>query len=186
MDDLTRKRLGLSQELLASWLGVTRAVLAQVETGRRSLPLGKMLQDLRLDLAAQGLVLSPPGAPDPAPQPAPPPLPVPAPPRPPLQDRLAYCRYHIGRLRYELGQLQTKAARHEARLKALPALRAYRGPVPNPAREENWLALIEGEAVYALQHDCGAGPQRLLEARIAGLEREAELLETALTELPTP
>jgi hypothetical protein len=56
--------------------------------------------------------------------------------------------------------------------------------VKNPAREAGWLALFEGEAVDGLRDDCGAGPQRLLVARLAGLEREAELLEELLATLP--
>ncbi|MBC8085469.1 MAG: hypothetical protein H7Z21_19895, partial [Hymenobacter sp.] len=47
-----------------------------------------------------------------------------------------------------------------------------------------WLALFEAEAVSGLSDECGAGPQRLLEARIAGLEREAELLAETLAGLP--
>ena len=54
------------------------------------------------------------------------------------------------------------------------------GPVKNPTREAGWLALFEGEAVDGLRDDCGPAPQRLLEARIAGLTREAELLEEML------
>ena len=62
----------------------------------------------------------------------------------------------------------------------MPTLRAWTGAVKNPAREAGWLALFEGEAVDGLRDDCGAGPQRLLEARLAGLLREAELLEELL------
>jgi hypothetical protein len=49
--------------------------------------------------------------------------------------------------------------------------------------------LFEGEAVDELRDICGAGPQRLLAARIAGLAREVELLEELLRpeqELPIP
>ncbi|TGE15426.1 hypothetical protein [Hymenobacter elongatus] len=64
------------------------------------------------------------------------------------------------------------------------ARRAWTGPVANPAREENGLALFEGEAVGGLLYDCGTGPQKPLEARIAGLEREAAVLQELLEGLP--
>lgn len=185
MNDTTRKKLGIPQELMASWLGVARSTLAQVETGRRSLPRQSILQHMRLHFATEGLVLQPPGAANPASVPLPP-LPAPPVARQPLERRLTDCRHLVRRLRYELETMRRKAEPYEARLKALPALRAWTGPVANPAREENWLLLMEGEAEQALQYDCGAGPQRLLEARLAGLEREAELLEQLLAELPEP
>ncbi|WP_345050444.1 hypothetical protein [Hymenobacter glaciei] len=68
----------------------------------------------------------------------------------------------------------------------LPALRAYAGQVTNPARETAWLGLLEAEAVDGLRDRCGAGPQGLLAARIAGLEREAELLQALLPPSPAP
>ncbi|MCR5889605.1 hypothetical protein LRS06_17865 [Hymenobacter sp. J193] len=169
-----RACLGLTQELLASWLGIPRVSLALAERGSQGLPIGTGVQEARLLLATLGQVLQPDGTT----QPAPPSLPVPAPAPAPLEDRLSYCRYHISRLR-----LQRQAAPYEARLAALPALRAWTGPVRHPEREENWLALLEGEAEYALFYTCGAGPQRLLQARLAGLEREAELLQEMLEEL---
>lgn len=60
---------------------------------------------------------------------------------------------------------------------------AYAGPVKKPAREAGWLALFEGEAVDVLRDECGAGPQHLLEARLAGLKLEAQLLEETLAAL---
>ncbi|WP_211289905.1 hypothetical protein [Hymenobacter chitinivorans] len=149
----------------------------------RSWPLGTAGQLIRLTLATLGLVYDPAGN-----RPAPPPLPLPPPEPEPLQSRLAYCEHHAGRLCYELNQLRLKAAPYEARLAALPALRAFTGPVKHPAREENWLALLESETETALLYDCGRGPQKLLEARIAGLEREAEVLRELVEEPaePTP
>ena len=88
-------------------------------------------------------------------------------------------------MRYELEDMRRRAPMYEARLVALPALRRWNGPVRNLQLEQSWLALFEDEAVAALRYECGAGPQRLLEARIAGLEREAELLEEMLAD-PTP
>ncbi|RTQ48183.1 hypothetical protein EJV47_17285 [Hymenobacter gummosus] len=136
----------------------------------------------RLALAVQGLVPDPEGAT--VPQPAPPPLLTPPVDARPLAQRLRYCRHHALRLRREQEAMQAKARHYELRLKVIPALRAWAGPVANPAQEEKWLTQVEQEARNALQHDCGLGPQRVLEARIAGLEREAELLAQTLAELP--
>ncbi len=169
----TRALLGLTQEKLARWLGIPRASLALAETGRQPLPLGVWLQDARLDMARLGLVLDPAGTTSPAP----PPLPLPSPDLAPLTQRLGQCRYQAWRLGHELAKLRRQAAGFEARYVALPALRAWTGPVEDPAREARWLDGFEQDAESALLYTCGAGPQRLLEARIAGLEREAELLE---------
>jgi DNA-binding XRE family transcriptional regulator len=185
MDTFNRDHLGLTQERLASWLGANRATLAAAETGRRRLPPGLGLQDARLTLAIMGRVLTY-MQPDNSPA-APPPLPPPACDPLPLTRRLRECKHQLYLLRRQLESMQAKAAQFENRLVALPALRAYTGPVRNPAREAGWLALLEGEAMDALRGDCGAGPQRLLEARMAGLEHEAELLEELLaTLLPAP
>ncbi|GAA4365101.1 hypothetical protein GCM10023185_35140 [Hymenobacter saemangeumensis] len=181
MPDYVRNKFGLTQERLASWLGTSRGMLAQSEAGTKSLPGRSSIASARLVLASLGkvLVLGQAEA-----QPGPPPLPVPAPKLEPLRWRRDECRYRSGTLRRELAAMQAKAQQLENRLAALPSLRAYPGPVSNPAREAGWLALFEGEAEDGLRDACGAGPQRLLEARIAGLEREAELLEELLNELP--
>ena len=180
MAEFSREYFALTQQLLASWLGVSRTSLALSETGRRNFPLGSGMQDARLIVAAQGLVLAADGTTSPAPSPLPVPTPHPA----PLTARLNDCRYRIISQGRALDKMRKHAIPYKARLAALPALRAWTGPVRNPAHEENWLALFEAEAVDELANHCGAGPQRLLEARIAGLEREAELLEEMLAGLP--
>ena len=180
MARFVREHFGLTQERLASWLGVNRVVLAQAEGGSRSLPLRDGLLEPRLTLAALGKLLHPDGTSAPGLAP----LPPPAPDLLPLTHRLNDCRHQVWRLGRELAALQARATCFTNRLAALPTLRAYTGPVKNPAREAGWLALFEGEAVDGLRDDCGPGPQRLLEARIAGLLREAELLEELLGPVP--
>jgi uncharacterized protein YigA (DUF484 family) len=103
-----------------------------------------------------------------------------------LARRLAYCRHHAARLRRELAALGKQARGYEARFAALPGLRAWTGPVLDAEEEAEWLATFELEAKVKLRDNCGAGPQRLLEARLAGLEREAELLAETLAEPPPP
>ena len=184
MSKYLREHFGLTQERMASWLGINRVVLAQAEAGQRSIPLKAALQASRLTLATMGQALNGDGSAQPGVLPG---LPLPAPDPAPLARRLRECRYQAQRLGHELKGVQARANALENRLKALPALRAYAGPVRNPAREAGWLALFEGEAVDGLRDDCGAGPQRLLAARIAGFEREAELLQEELTTLfPIP
>ncbi|RYU82426.1 hypothetical protein [Hymenobacter persicinus] len=165
---------------MASWLGLGRVSVTLAEQGHRSLPHSAALQEARLTFASLGRVLDAAGQT----QPAPPPLPPPTPDPEPLLARLDYCQHHLRNLRYKLKLMQTRAVPFEARLKALPALRAWTGPVRNPALEENWLALFEAEAQSGLLDDCGAGPQKLLEARIAGLEREAEVLGKLVEQTP--
>ena len=180
MASYLRDKFGLTQERLAAWLGVNRGTIAMSESGQRSLPTNQWLLDARLEMATLGLVLNPGQETGPAL----PPLPTPPVELQPLTYRLAEIRYQVLRLRRELEGMRKRAVQFEARLAAVPALRAYPGPVKNPTREAGWLALFEGEAVDGLRDDCGTGPQRLLEARIAGLEQEAKLLEEALATLP--
>jgi hypothetical protein len=142
----------------------------------RSLPLGVGIQHIRLMLAAEGLV---PGAAAGPPQPAPP-LPPPGPEAAPLEQQLRECRYQLTTLGFRLRKLQRQAAPYEAWLRAIPALRAWAGPVPAQARETQWLDFIEQEAAATLRNVCGAGPQLLLTTRIAGLTHEVALLEAAL------
>ena len=173
-DVSTRDYFSLTQERLASWLGIDRTQLAHLESGRRGLSSAAAWQSIRLDWARLGQV------PDGAGGSAPAPPPLSAPPIEPslFAPRLDYCQHHARRLRRELAALRERAAPYEARLAALPALRAGAGA--RPAHEENWLALFASEAEEALLFTCGAGPQRLLEARLAGLEHEAALLREIL------
>ena len=180
MSSSLRDKFGLTQERLASWLGVNRGTVAMSETGQRSLPTSQWFLDIRLELAALGKLFIPGQAVGPAP----PPLPTPSVERQPLASRVAEARWRALQLRRELENMQKRAAQFEARLAAIPALRAYTGPVKNPAREAGWLALFEGEAIDGLRDDCGAGPQRLLAARLAGLELELAMLEETLATLP--
>ncbi|TGE29079.1 hypothetical protein [Hymenobacter metallicola] len=175
MADSIRTHLGFTQEMLAGWLGVSRVSVALAEQGHPHLPYGAGLQMARLVLATQGLVYNPEGN-----TPAPPALPLPAPDLDPLVARLDYCQHRSRNLRRALERLRAQAAPLEARLATLPALRTWTGAVRNPSLEESWLALIEHEASSGLRYDCGQGPHKLLEARIAGLEREAQVLRELL------
>ncbi len=173
-----RLRLGLTQERLAYWLGIGRSSVALAERGRQFPTMGTTpaVQSGRLYCAARGRVYDPAGG-DTA---APPAQPAPGPAPGPVESRLAQCHHQLGNLRYALRQLRARAAPYEARLVAAPALRAWGPPSPiGAAREAIWLRQFEDEAQVELAA-CGAGPQLLLEARIAGLAHEVQLLEGGL------
>lgn len=174
-----RSLFGLSQDMLADWLGVARSSLALTERGYQSTTSVLGVQAARLRLAAQGLVYDDAGGTFPAP----PPLPEPLPNTEELRFRLRTCRVRIQGLEVQLEKLRRRADPLKARLVAAPALRAYSGPVENPEDEQNWLTIFELEAKRQLRTSCGATARRLLEARLAGLRCEAEILAA---ELETP
>ena len=180
MANSTRNHFRLTQEQLAAWLRTPRGSIAAAERGHRSMPLQLHLRALRLDMATLSRAVDATGQL----LPVPPPLPLPAWPLLPVQRQLRQCRHRIGRLRYELAQMLARNPPFEARLAAVPILRSWTGPDPDAAQAEGWIERFEQEAVSELQYVCGAGPQLLLRARIAGLEQEAALLEQALAAIP--
>lgn len=181
MDTLPlRRQLGLTQEMMASWLGVGRSSLALAERQRQSLTLTTGVQATRLLLAARGLVYDGAGGSFPAP----PALPVPPPDADELGFHLRVCRVQAQGVELQLEILRRRAAPCLARMVAAPALRAYPGPVSAPEEEADWLFLFEREALRKLRTRCGATTQRLLEARLAGLQREAEVLAETLALAP--
>ncbi|GAA4384576.1 hypothetical protein [Hymenobacter koreensis] len=171
-----RTLFGLSQNMLAEWLGVARSSLALTERGYQSTTAMPGTQALRLQLAAKGLVYDGAGGSFPAPPALPEPLPNPE----ELAYRLQQCQTKIQGLKLQLDILHRRAAPCAARLVAAPALRAYPGPVENPQDEADWISLFEQQARRQLRSTCGATARRLLEARLAGLQREAEVLAEGL------
>ncbi|MFD2783873.1 hypothetical protein [Hymenobacter rubripertinctus] len=178
--DTTRQHFALTQARYAAWLGENRSTVAMVEAGHRNAPLriGNR-QAMRLDLATLGKTFTPqnelltfPALPEPAPE------------RGPLNYRLRQVRHQLANLRYRLESLRRQAQPYHNRLLAVPALRAWPGPSANPEREQRWLDSFEQEARHELLNVCGAGPQQLLQARLAGLERETQWLEEVLNALP--
>lgn len=170
--DSPRVRLGLTQREFAAWLGTTRAVVALAETNRQSWPLGSAVAEGRLEFALRGELFEvATGA-----VPGPPPLPLPTPYPAPIDARIREVRYRLGRLTLALGRLRAAAARYEARYRVVPILRAYTTPLHDAEREDRWITNRLLDAQDALLRTCGAGPQRLLAARIAGLQAELAVL----------
>lgn len=176
-----RKQFGLTQEMMAEWLGIARSSLALTERGYQSATTTG-LQELRLKLAAQGLVYDGAGGNFPAPAP----LPEPPPDASELGYHLRQCQAKAKMVELKLDMLTRQAAPYLARLTAAPALRAYPGPVSNPEDEANWLTIFELEARRQLRTTCGATTQHRLQARLAGLRAEAALLAEVLANTPTP
>ncbi|NVO32783.1 hypothetical protein [Hymenobacter lapidiphilus] len=173
---MLRAHFGLTQAMLADWLGVARSSLALAELGYQSDTSELGGQNARLTLASQGLVYDGTGGSFRAPSALPEPLPDVA----ELSYRLRQCQAKIQGLELQLTILSRRAAPYVARLAAAPALRAYPGPIANPEDKTNWLTIFELEARRQLRNNCGATARLLLEARLAGMQREAELLTEAL------
>ncbi|MFD2784579.1 hypothetical protein [Hymenobacter rubripertinctus] len=147
---------GLSQTRLGQCLGLSRAMMWQVHTGHRSLPLPAALPQAALTLA---LTTTPA---NPAPE-------------PPDADRLRAhqraCQLRAAQLAFELDAQVARAAWARRRLAALPILVAALAPAaaPRPA----WLTHFEAEARAELQRS-GTTTQALRRIQLAGLTAEAE------------
>ncbi|WP_345073341.1 hypothetical protein [Hymenobacter fastidiosus] len=171
-----REHFGLTQAMMADWLGVARSTLALAEQGYPSDPSETGVQNARLTLAVRGLVYDGAGGDFAAPTGRP----APAPDRAEPGFRPRQCQHKIQDLEQQLAILHQRAALYVARLAAVPALRAYPGPVVNPEDEHDGLTIFELEAHRQLREKCGATTRLLLEARLAGVQREAGLLAQAL------
>ena len=175
-----RKYLGLEQQELGDYLGISRQLIANIEAGRRSLT-GPLL--LRLNPLAALLPTKGPARPaTPEPEHAPPAALAPG----PLEARLDYCRHHAEKLRRELLKLaatQAAARRWQAVLPALLAAPApAEGLVPpaEAARARQWLLARQQQAHATLHDPDEAARYHLLRLRIEALETEAAGLAALL------
>ena len=177
LESAVRGALGLTQEQLARYLGVTRGQVAHAEAGRRVL---RGEASRRLFLLAD--LLPPPlgkGPPEQAPE-------APAAPGAldphPLRRRQRRCAWQAANLRLELEQLVGRA-RHAHRWQlVLPQLRAALPADPTDAeglRTRRWLDARAAEAQEEL--DAASATTRvLLRLRIEHLEAEAAQLARLL------
>lgn len=152
-----RARYGFSQAQLAEYLGVSRALVAMAEQGRRTFSgaawarLQPLLETLSAPNPASALPLDPLT-------------------RAALQHRLGACTQEAAQLRQELTQLHAAAAQHQAVLQhLLPHLRPL-ASVAEP--QQAWLRQREQEATRQLART-GPAVQVLLELRIEALDYEA-------------
>lgn len=184
----------LSQAELADFLGVSRALLANVEAGRRNLPypaLGRLFVLIRWLPAPTG---EGPTAPDFAAEPA-------APADQPNLDELDYrrrcVRFAISGIELELqgrGQRQQTYARRHWALQVLrtglattaaptePALlKTWQMATPNPDDDLLWLRLLAKDAADAPE-PLSTTERALRTARLRGLEAELAALDALLGE----
>lgn len=156
-----RTYFGLSQQELARFLGVSRALVALVETGRRTLPAEAENRLAILNAGIRQEAVTPAEAVKSAPAAW-----------EPLQLHQRKCLRQASGLRQELLQLQTQAAQYQRRLQALPLLSQALGRFPADTELQSWLEQLATEARYGL-FDCGTAAQALLTVRITALEFEA-------------
>lgn len=114
-----RRYFGLEQQELAAYLGVTRAQVAHIESGRRALSSALLL---RLNPLAVHLPPAAEAAPAPA-EALPPSAPPPAPAE--LDWRRTQCLHRAGRLRRELAGLLQSATHAERWATAQPTAPAH-------------------------------------------------------------
>ena len=188
-----RAHFGLTQQELASWLGLSRSAYSVVEAGREALPA-----HARAWLRPWATALS--YLPDP-----PPPEPLdsallttlPAGPEA-LRARLLACYLEAERLRERLEQVQLRTLRNRRRQgMAGPLLAALTTEASYALREEDaatrwrrrWLnRWLEAAADELLPTAAATGPtaEALLTARRAACQHEAATLRAYLDSLPAP
>ncbi|WP_400193069.1 hypothetical protein [Hymenobacter sp. B81] len=182
-----RAYYGLSQPQLIPWLGLSRVMLGQIETGREALPAHARpwLRAWWLALPASADDPSPPDDPG---DPGEMPLAGPA----ALLARLAECRYQQQRLGQQLRVARQRLRYAERRLSAGPVLLAALPPLPDPqgppepaalAGRRRWLHRLFEAAADALLPEAPGGPTSvaLLEARRSAWQHEAACLRAHLS-----
>ena len=172
-----RAHFGFSQPALAPWLGLSRALLASVETGREALPAHARpwLHPWQAALALPEAAAA--SAPEPEPVPA---LHAAGPAA--VLVRLAECHYQAQRMSQQRATLLAGHRLAARRLAAGPLLLAALPPPPGAppeadelARRRRWLARLLEAAADALAPEAPAGPvaAALLDARRRGYWHEA-------------
>ncbi|MBX0289127.1 helix-turn-helix domain-containing protein [Hymenobacter sp. HSC-4F20] len=157
-----RAWFGLSQAGLGRCLGLSKAMVSQVERGVRGLPLAASLPQAALTLAQQAT----PAAPAPE-------LPNAA----TLREQQHTCQRRAEQLAVELSRMPERATWARRRLAALATLTAVLAPAG--ATPPAWLSSFEAEARAELERS-GSTAQALLQARQAALAAEAAVLEQLL------
>ena len=173
-----RRYLGLQQEHLAMFLGISRSLLANIEANRR--PMSRAVYERAAPLLA--LLPDTPALAELAP----PALPLPAAPAPgPLEARRDFCVWRATNLRYELRALTARATIANRWQQALPTLLAtLQPPAPEPAPPGEWSRLtyprllVQQYAEAFLPDD--ASRNHLLRLQAEALETEAAALAALL------
>ena len=175
-----RQYLGLQQQELANFLGISRSLLANLEANRRGMSQAvfERLEPL-LALLPESARLTVLAAPVPPPT-------LPATPAPGLLEaRRDFCVWRAANLRYELRPLHARAAVAHRWQQALPALLAALPPAaPDPAPPGAWVRLtyprlLAEQCATAFTPD-DAARHHLLRLQAEALETEAAALAALL------
>ena len=175
-----RQYLGIPQQELAGFLGISRSLLANIEANRRTMSQAVSERAaLLLDLVPADARLLVLGIPQP-----PPALPV-APAPGPLEARRDYCVWRARNLRYELKTLHQRAAVGLRWQTALPRLLAALPPAaPDPAPPGEWSRLTYPRELAQLWATAftpdDAARHHLLRLQAEALETEAAALAVLL------
>ncbi|MGY3088721.1 transcriptional regulator with XRE-family HTH domain [Hymenobacter sp. UYAg731] len=177
---ILRRYLGLQQEQLALFLGISRSLLANIEANRRA--MSRVVHERAAPLLAllpESALLTVLAVP-------PPPPALPAAPAPgQLEARRDYCQWRAANLRYELRTLNHRAAVALRWQQALPALLAAMPPAaPAPAPPGDWARLsyprlLAQQCATAFTPD-DAARHHLLRLQAEALEAEAAALAMLL------
>ena len=168
---LTRERLGLSQEQLAEYLGISRSVLANYERTRRSLPTAALIRLSQLEIMFANMQQSKSNAHKEFHQPA------------VIQRQNAarqafikeakYIDFKIAKIKRELTLLQTMYAQTQEWLFVIQGLSIADLPEKTRARHLKWTAIAQDAATKKLER-CDPAAQMMLEIKIAVLAAKAE------------
>ena len=189
-----RAHFDLKQWELASYLRISRTLLAMVESGERSLPTAALMRFVPLAVLLPAEIPAASASDDAAPPPetlsdSPPEAPTAPLEHPQLRHRLAVCRHEARQLRHELAPSVARAEAAARFIAAVPALLAAAPPPPElttPAAEARALRWVEEQRQEAERtlHTHGPAARAVREVRLLALEWEAAELQRRLPPEP--
>lgn len=159
MNTLTdiRKRLGLTNQQLADYLGISYSLLTMCQSNKRSLPTKANLQLVRLAIALQHLPVLPTTAPNITET------------NTALNEQINTLKLQLHTAQKKLTQMTKLYRQATTQLQVVQALTAQ-PPSNNAApKEQLWLAALAAEANATLQQNTSS-KQLLLQAQIHNLQ----------------
>lgn len=152
-----RERLGLTNQQLADYLGVSYSLLTMCQSNKRSLPTNANLQLVRLAMALQQLPVLPTTAPNTTET------------NTALNQQIDTLKLQLHTAQQKLTQMTKLYQQATTKLQMVQALTAQ-PPSGNAAQKEQlWLAVLEAEANATLQQNT-TSKQLLLQAQVNNLQ----------------